>query len=106
MNTNKFYIFVADWCPFCRSAKEAIFMLVDKYGKNNNIVLIEDSSEEFKTMGPKLNALAFPAFIIADENDKELARHEGDRSFLGLLRFYITNTDSTILEEDVESYSK
>ena len=106
MNTNKFYIFVADWCPFCRSAKEAIFDLVDKYGKNNNIVLIEDSSEDFKVFGPKLNALSFPAFIIADENDKEITRHEGDRSFSGLLRFYIDNTDSTLLEEDIDINSK
>lgn len=104
MNTNKFYIFVADWCPYCRAVKSAIFELADKYYHNNNIVLIEDTSEEYKEFGAKLNATAFPAFIIANENNEEVARFEGERTFQHILGFYISNTDTPVAEGDNPIY--
>ena len=106
MNTNKFYIFVADWCPYCRSAKEAIFELVDKYYDTNKIVLVEDTSDEYKEFGSKLNATAFPAFVIANENLEEVARHEGERSFGHILGFYISNTDTPVADGDSPIYSQ
>ena len=96
MNKNKFYIFVADWCPYCRQVKPVIFDLVEKYYDNGNIVLIEDTSEEYKEFGTKLNATAFPAFIIANENLEEVARFEGNRTFEDILNFYASNTDTPI----------
>lgn len=98
MNTNKFYIFVADWCPYCRQIKPIIFDLVEKYYGNGNIVLIEDTSEEYKELGPKLNATAFPALIIANENLEEVARFEGNRTFEDILAFYTSNTETPIAD--------
>jgi thiol-disulfide isomerase/thioredoxin len=94
------YIFVADWCPYCRQAKAAIFELMEKYYKNNNLILIEDSSEDYKTIGLKLEATMLPAFIIADEEGNKVTTHDGERSFKDLLKFYVDNTDTEMLDED------
>lgn len=107
MNTNKFYILVADWCPYCRAAKAAIFDLVEKYYSNNNIVLIEDTSDEYKSTSAKLEADMIPAFIIADEDGNKVNAYEdNDRSFEALLGFYAENTGTKVLEEDQPIYSK
>lgn len=103
MNTNKFYIFVADWCPYCRQAKPAIFELIDNYAVNNNIVLMDDTSEEYKTIGLKLGATMLPSFIIANENDEEVARFDGDRTFANLLNFYAEHTGTPIIQNDTNS---
>jgi thiol-disulfide isomerase/thioredoxin len=104
MNKNKFYIFVADWCPYCRAAKPGIFELVDKYYNNNNIVLIEDTSEEYQESATRLNVQAFPAFVIEDEEGKEVTRFEGERTFEHLLGFYISNTETPVLDGDNPIY--
>ena len=100
MNSNKFYMFVADWCPYCRAVKPVVFDLMDKYFDNKNIFIIEDSSEEYKTLGLKLNATSLPTFIIANENDEEVLKFDEskERSFENLQEFYITNTDSATKE--------
>lgn len=100
MNGNKLYIFVADWCPYCRAAKPAIFELMEKYYKNGNLVLIEDSSDDYKTIGLKLEATMLPSFVIADENGDKVKAYDGDRSFKDLLKFYVENTDTPVLDED------
>lgn len=107
MNNNKFYILVADWCPYCRAAKSAIFDLVEKYYSNNNIVLIEDSANEYREISSQLEADMIPAFVIADENGKKIKAYDGaDRSFEALLGFYAENTGTEVLEEDQPIYSK
>ena len=98
---------MADWCPYCRAAKPAIFDLVEKYYSNNNIVLIEDSSDEYKSVSAKLQADMIPAFIIADENGEKIKSYdEIDRSFEALLGFYAENTGTEVLKEDQPIYSK
>jgi thiol-disulfide isomerase/thioredoxin len=103
MNTNKFYIFVAEWCPYCRASKSAIFELMDKYAVNNNIILVDDTSEEYKTVGIKLGATMLPSFIIANENDEEVARFDGDRTFANLLDFYAQHTGTPIIQDGLNS---
>jgi len=105
MNTNKLYIFVADWCPYCRAIKPAVFELAEKYYQNDNIVLVHDESEEYKEFGPKLDATAFPAFVIANENLEEVARFEGERTFQHILVFYVANTDTPVVDGDNPIYS-
>ena len=69
MNNNKFYILVADWCPYCRAAKSAIFDLVEKYYSNNNIVLIEKKSlEDFLFSINQLNLKLEKADIVSGYN--------------------------------------
>lgn len=97
MNTNKVYIFVADWCPFCREAKQAIFQLVEKFADNGNIILLEDSSAEFREIAPKFNVGGFPTFLSVDENDKVLATYDGPRDYKSLETFY-TNQTGVIAE--------
>lgn len=100
MNTNKFYMFVAEWCPHCRAAKPAIFELLDKYHSKGNIFLIEDSSDEYQTIGRKLNADALPHFVIANENDEEVKVFEGERSFKNLEYFYTLMTETEKVQEE------
>jgi len=109
MNGNKFYIFVADWCPFCRAVKSDLFKLMDNYGHNKNIFLFEESMEGTKDKAIALNALALPTFIVVDENEKEFAKYPDpapgempDRSYKALLKFYLTQTDTSPIEEDKE----
>lgn len=104
MNTNKFYIFVADWCPYCRAAKPGIFELVDKYYSNKNIVLIEDTSEDYQEHAARLSVDGFPAFVIENEEGKEVARFEGERTFNHLLGFYVSNTETPVLDGDNPIY--
>lgn len=107
MNTKNFYIFVADWCPHCRAAKSAIFELVDKYHSNGNIILVEDSSEEYKELSQKLSIDGLPAFVVLDEVEKVITTYEfNDRSFEALLGFYAENTGTAVLEEDQPIYNK
>lgn len=108
MNGNKFYIFVADWCPFCRAAKADIFKLIDNYGSNKNIVLFEESMDGAKQKALEQEAFGYPHFVIVDENEKQVNKYPEappgqmpDRSYLGLLRFYLDNTNTTPIEEDL-----
>lgn len=107
MNGNKFYIFVADWCPFCRAAKADIFKLIDNYGSNKNIVLFEDSMDGTKEMAISLQAYALPYFVVVDENNKEFAKYPDpapnqapDRSYNALAKFYLTQTGTKPIEQD------
>jgi len=107
MNGNKFYIFVADWCPFCRAAKADIFKLMDNYGSNKNIVLMEESMDGVKEKAIALEAYGLPHFVIVDENDKEFAKYPDpapntppDRSYEALAKFYFINTGTEPLPED------
>jgi thiol-disulfide isomerase/thioredoxin len=94
---------VAEWCPYCRASKPAIFELMDKYAVNNNIILVDDTSEEYKTVGLKLGATMLPSFIIANENDELVATFDQDRTFENLLNFYVTHTETPIAEDTSNS---
>jgi thiol-disulfide isomerase/thioredoxin len=112
MNTNKFYIFVADWCPFCRAAKKDIFQLMDNYKSNKNIVLFEESMDGVKDKAIALGAFGYPHFVIVDENEKEVVKYPDalpgempDRSYKALAKFYFNNTQSLPNEEDAVWFS-
>ena len=95
------YIFVADWCPHCRAAKEGIFDLMDNYYQNGNLELFEDTSSEYKSKGMKLQVFGVPTFIIVDENEKPLRTWDGQRDYASLLNFYIENTQTEPVEKDI-----
>lgn len=111
MNGNKFYIFVADWCPFCRAAKADIFKLMDNYGANKNIVLLEESMEGVKDKAIALEAFGYPHFVIVDENEKQVLKYPDappgempDRSYAALLKFYLSNTETVAIDEDAHLF--
>lgn len=107
MENRKFYIFVADWCPFCRAVKSDIFKLMDNYRAKNNIVLLEESMPGTKEKAMALEAYGLPHFVIVDENEKEVLKYPDpapgempDRSYAALARFYLVNTNTKPLDED------
>lgn len=106
MNKNKFYILVAEWCPYCKMAKDAIFKLTENYFDNGNIEILEESTEEYKKVAVELQRFSIPSFVIVDENNKEVAVWEGPREYYNLLDFYIKNTDTEVKTEDAVFFAK
>ncbi len=100
MNTNKLYIFVADWCTFCKQVKPDVFELAKKYYKNGNMELFEDSQEGTKELMQNYQTPGYPSFVIVDENRKQLAIHEGPRTYKTILNFYLSSTGTEPVEED------
>lgn len=100
MNTNKMYMFVAEWCPHCRAAKESIFRLIETYGENNNIELFEDTSEAYREKGMKLKVFGVPTIMIVDEKENVVKIWDGPRDYGSLVRFYIESTESKISDAD------
>ena len=106
MNNNKFYILVAEWCPHCKMAKDAIFKLTENYFENGNVEILEESTEEYKKIAIKLQKFSIPAFVIVDENNKEVAEWSGPREYYHLLDFYLKHTETEVIPEDAGLFAK
>jgi thiol-disulfide isomerase/thioredoxin len=106
MNNNKFYIMVAEWCPYCKMAKDAIFQLTEKYFDKGNIDILEESTEEYKKLAVELQMFSIPSFVIVDENNKQVATWEGPREYYNLLEFYLKHTETEVLPEDAGLFAK
>lgn len=106
MNNNKFYILVAEWCPYCKMAKDAIFKLTENYFDKGNIEILEESTEEYKKLAIELQRFSIPTFVVVDENNKEVAVWEGPREYHNLLEFYVDHTETEALPEDAGLVAK
>lgn len=100
MNNNSMYILVADWCPYCREARDVIFKLMENYYDKGNIHLLEESGDDYKKFAIQHQEFGIPSFIIVDENNKKIDSWQGDRSYFSLLKFYKEKTEIEPISED------
>ena len=62
------YIFVADWCPHCKSAKPAIEDVKNNAPSNVNVNVVNEKDSNSRELMTKFKVRGFPTILLVKEN--------------------------------------
>jgi thiol-disulfide isomerase/thioredoxin len=64
------YIFVADWCPHCKSAKPEIAALNNSPPDNAVVNVVNEKDENSRELMAKYNVKGFPTCVVHPEGEE------------------------------------
>ena len=62
------FIFIADWCPYCKKAKPIIEDLKNNPPKNINVIIVNEKDSKSKELMEKYNVRGYPTIISVKDD--------------------------------------